>query len=166
MQPYKVKSVQYVVIKTGYTARLWNEADSDGNATIKSDCIFMTELSHTLKEWYGYDPYDPDDPDDENDKWMIKPLFAYDKNQGTGLYKIKNSKEADTIIGILKEVDKFDSGIMCFKFDGSQFNVLNTILMNNNYGYCCIYNCDYMEMIGRDKSDQCILYMSYLSESE
>ena len=42
---------EYVVIDTGYTSRLWNEADSNGNSTINTDHRFFEYLDENLYDF-------------------------------------------------------------------------------------------------------------------
>ena len=155
-----ISNFQYVVINTGYTSRLWNEADSDGNATINTDHGFIENLSEQL-----YDKYMHRDYSEEKANSMIEPLFAYDDLWGTGLYKIKNNKEADNIINILKEVDKFNYGIICFKCKVEDLHILQDV-MSGQYSYCRAFEVTDIEMLAnQNENDPNIIIITYDSES-
>ena len=154
---YRLNSFQYVIIDTGYTSRVWNEPDSDGNAIINTDHSFIDAIHESLYEGTGLS--------EEKALSLIQPLFAYDNVWGSGLYKIKNSEEADKIINILEDVDEFSSGIMCFKCSPQYLHILQKHLLSCD-SYCTVYDFDDIRMLSsQNESDPGIIILSYHAES-
>lgn len=162
------RTIDYVVIKTGYTSRLWNVPDKNGYATINRDHIFFGDMSNILHSKYHYG--EQTDPGQAKywmeDRWQkrIQILFSYDDVWGTGLYKNIKVGNVDEIIEMMKDVKEFDYGISCFKCDGAMCYQVLINMMLESY-YCRVFDITDMKIVSCKKKNITFMVIEFDTES-
>jgi len=155
MEEHTVLDCNYVVINTGYTARL---VDSHKEKFFKK-----------IHERY-YEKHCLDDLDEAEVKetmenlGYINMLFVFDEQWGDGLYKMGDDKEIYQVIDILKKLGKYESGIACFKCNLNNHSVLNKVVLDSTY--CNVFEIIDTKLIISDCKDAPIIMLcEYDTES-
>jgi hypothetical protein len=120
---------KYVVIDTGYTARI---------------------TKGVLKEKFFENVYGCLDDDDKKN---IELLFIYDKLYGEGFYRFgSDNDEVNRLIECTKMLSIYNSGIACFKCDELFYKNLDRAINNNIY--CTINGVINTEIYFSDQDDE------------